>query len=489
MKMRVQNIHANTQGEVGAGKMGREVAPGQPILVAVEIQVCDIISKFSWKERSRLSFFDMKLSLVWTTIILGGLQLQILHAQSTYEPYAVQLFAGATLTIGADDGVGTNARFNGPEGVALDASGNVYVADTGNYTIRKITPAGAVTTFAGFAGSSGSTDGTAAARFELVQGVCVDGSGNVYVSDSTNDTIRKITSDGVVTTFAGAAHQIGSTDGAGSIARFSYPIGIAVDAFGNVYVADNGNSTIRMITPAGFVTTLAGLVGAPGSDDGTGSGARFNFVTQLVYDSTAGVLYAADTGNDTIRQITLAGAVTTLAGSPGNPGTNDGTGSAARFSSPRGVAVDRSSNVYVADTPNHTIRKIRPGGIVTTLAGSPGSLGSIDSIGANARFNSPYALVADRNGHLYVADTSNHTIRLTLPAGEVLSIKVTILSNGHKLLTGRAFPNIVVSISATGDLSSSFQPLVDVMADSAGNFQYEDTATIKRFYRASVSGG
>jgi streptogramin lyase len=157
----------------------------------------------------------MKFSRVWMVVILGVLQGTALQAQVTYEPYAFSLLAGSAGSLGSNDGTGSAAQFNAPQGAAVDGNGNVYIADTGNNTIRKITPLGVVTTFAGFAGSAGSNDGTgSAARFELPQGVAVDTTGNVYVGDSQNYTIRKITPAGVVSTLAGAAHEFGSTDGA-----------------------------------------------------------------------------------------------------------------------------------------------------------------------------------------------------------------------------------------------------------------------------------
>jgi sugar lactone lactonase YvrE len=186
--------------------------------------------------------------------------------------------------------------------------------------------------------------------------VAVDSSGNVYVADYGNSTIRKVTPAGAVTTLAGLAGNPGSANGTGSNARFDSPFSVAVDSMGNVYVADSFNATIRKITPAGGVTTLAGLAGSPGSADGTGSAARFASPQGVAMDSLNNV-YVADFYNDTIRKVTPAGVVTTLAGLAGNGGGADGTGNAARFSYPNGVAVDSAGNVYVADSGNNTIRK------------------------------------------------------------------------------------------------------------------------------------
>ncbi len=279
-----------------------------------------------------------------------------IQAQSTYEPYPFGTFAGLAGANGSADGTGSAARFSNPIGVAVDSAGNVYVADIVNDTIRKITPTGVVTTLAGLAGASGSTDGTgSAARFNAPQNVTVDSAGNVYVADALNHTIRKITSAGVVTTLAGLAGTSGSADGTGSAARFKFPYGVAGDSAGNVYVGDTGNNTIRKITSTGVVTTLAGLAGTSGSADGTGSGARFHQPESLAVDS-AGNIYVADSINNTVRKITSAGVVTTLAGLAGTSGSADGSGSAARFNAPSGVAVDSAGSVYVADFGNDTIR-------------------------------------------------------------------------------------------------------------------------------------
>ena len=319
--------------------------------------------------------------------------------------------AGLAGSSGSTDATGSAARFNSPAGVAADTAGNVYVADTINYTIRKITSAGVVTTLAGTAGSSGSTDGTgSAARFNAPYGVAADTAGNVYVADTFNHTIRKITSAGVVTTLAGSAGNIGSADGTGSSARFSYPEGIVVDASGNIFVTDTFNNTIRKITSAGVVTTLAGLAGQPGSTDGTGSAARFSAPRGVAVD-TAGNIFVADSSNDTIRKVTSAGVVTTLAGLAGSSGSTDGTGSAARFNRPAFASLDTAGNIFVADRLNNTIRKVTSGGVVTTLAGLAGSSGSTDGNGSAARFNGPYGIAVNTSGNIFVADRVNSTIR------------------------------------------------------------------------------
>ncbi|MEI8291458.1 MAG: hypothetical protein WCH99_18465 [Verrucomicrobiota bacterium] len=272
-------------------------------------------------------------------------------------------------------------------------------------------------TFSGLALNTGSTDGTnSAARFNWPWHIAADTAGNVYVADYGNHTIRKITPAGMVSTLAGLAGSSGSADGTGSNARFNMPIGVAADTNGNVYVGEYGNSTIRKITPGGVVSTLAGSAGNTGSVDGTGGAARFKNPNGVAVDNS-GYVYVADYGNYTIRKITPGGAVSTVAGSAGSRGTADGVGAVARFFYPAGIAVNNAGILYVADTSNHTIRKIASDGTVTTLAGFPGSGGAADGTGNVARFSSPDEVAVDSSGNVYVADSGNSIIRKVTPAG------------------------------------------------------------------------
>jgi sugar lactone lactonase YvrE len=349
----------------------------------------------------------------------------------------VTTLAGLAGIAGSADGTGGAAGFNYPQGIAADRAGNLYVADASNHVIRKATPDGVVTTLAGKAREPGWADGTgSAASFNVPAGVAVDGTGNVYVADSGNCTIRKVSQAGVVTTLAGLARTYGSADGTGSDARFAYPAGVAVDSSGNIYVADWGNQTIRKVTQAGVVTTLAGLNRSPGSADGTGSAARFSYPRGVAADS-ADNLYVPDTYNHTIRKVTLNGVVTTLAGQPGVPGSADGTGGAAGFNMPSGVAADSVGNLYVADNANHTIRKVTPSGVVTTLAGLARMQGSADGTAGAAGFNSPSGVAADSGGNLYVADNANHTIRKVAPGGVVTTLAGTATIPGSADGTSR----------------------------------------------------
>lgn len=301
------------------------------------------------------------------------------------------------------DGTGESAAFSSPGGVAVDNSGNVYVADYRNNRIRKISRAGVVTTLAG-SGEAGSQNGPgASASFNLPLGIAADGSGNVYVADQDNSLIRKITPAGAVSTLAGSGFR-GYNDGVGPEAMFYYPSGVAVDASGNVYVADSLNNVIRKVTPAGVVTTLAGS--SRGNLDGTGSQAQFNEPRGVAVDSTGQNIYVADTGNHSLRRVTADGVVTTLAGS-GTAGAQDGTGSASSFNSPWGLTVDGAGIVYVADYENHRMRKITPAGVVTTIAGA--APGFRD--GAKALFSNPLGVAVNGSGMLYVADYGNNRIR------------------------------------------------------------------------------
>ncbi|MGB7217219.1 MAG: IPT/TIG domain-containing protein [Vicinamibacterales bacterium] len=368
---------------------------------------------------------------------------------------AVSTLAGLAGSAGRAEGTGTDARFNAPAGVAIDATGNLYITDTSNHALRKMTMSTEVVTTLAGSPSNGSIDNTtAAALFASPSSVAVDGSGTVYIADTFNHTIRKITPGGIVTTLAGSAGNSGSADGTGSAARFFLPSGIAVDAAGTVVVADTSNHTIRTITSAGVVTTLAGLAGTKGSADGTGSAARFNFPNAVAVDGS-GTVFVADTVDHTIRKITSSGVVTTLAGSVGNFGSADGTGSAARFVYPAGVAVDGSGTVFVADTDSHTIRKITSAGVVTTLAGVAGTGGSADGTGTAARFTFPFGVAVDGAGNVFVADAGNHTIRQITPAGVVSTIGGLAGTSGSADGTGteaRFFLPTSVTVESTGTL-------------------------------------
>lgn len=338
---------------------------------------------------------------------------------------SVTTLAGTAGQRGSADGTGPAARFDAPTGIAVDATGNLYAVDHGNSTIRKISTGAVVTTLAGAAEPRGGADGTrATATFARPFGVAADGAGNLYVADQENHTIRTVTAGGAVTTIAGSAGVRDVLDGPGTTARFADPAAVAVDGAGTLHVADTGNHTIRKITPAGDVTTLAGTGRMPGSVDGTGPAARFHSPGGVAVDG-AGTLYVADTGNHTLRKVTADGVVMTMAGAPGMPGSADGTGGGARFNGPSSVAVDRAGNIYVADRGNATIRKVTPDAVVTTLAGTAGMSGSADGTGAAARFQALHSIAVDRAGNVYVTDRFNENIRKVTPDGITTTVAGT----------------------------------------------------------------
>lgn len=308
---------------------------------------------------------------------------------------------------GYADGTGSTARFDHPYGIAVDGSGNIYVGDENNALIRKITTAGSVSTLAG--STYGFADGVgSAAKFFGPDGVTIDGSGNIYVADAINNRIRKITPAGSVSTFAGGTQ--GYADGTGTAAQFNAPVGIAIDASGNLYVADEFNQRIRKISPAGVVTTLAGSgptgAGNGAYADGASTSARFSSPVGVTVDASGNV-YVADFNNFRVRKITAAGIVSTIAGSV--DGEMDGKGATAEFGAPNGIVVAPSGNLYVTDYLA-TVREITPNGVVTTITGQAGG-GYVDGLATVAEFAHPAGIAIDGAGNLYVADYSNGAIR------------------------------------------------------------------------------
>jgi sugar lactone lactonase YvrE len=294
-----------------------------------------------------------------------------------------------------------------PSAVVIDKNGNMFVADQYHHVIRKIT-GGVLTTFAG-AGTAGFSNGSGtAAKFNYPTGLAVDAAGNVYVADLGNQMIRKISPSGLVSTVAGEPEKAGSNDGIGGAARFHSPMGLAVDNANNLYVADAGNHLIRKISPAGEVITLAGRAGVVGNANGATSAATFNYPAGIAIDA-GGTLYVADEGNHEIRKVTPSGAVTTVAGA-GSPGYSDGHGTAAKFHYPNGIIIHYGT-LYITDASNHLIRTMSPAGIVSTLAGMPGIPGDTNGIPEASRFDNPSGIALDANGIIYVADKSNHKIR------------------------------------------------------------------------------
>lgn len=256
---------------------------------------------------------------------------------------------------GAADGIGINAQFGSPVGVALDDAGNLFVTDGNNLNIRKIAPNGTVTTVAGN-GDYGHANGSAStASFTSPSGIAVDKAGNLYVADFYDNRIRKITPAGQVSTFAGSG-SMGVVDGQGEAASFSYPAGLCIDDKGNLYVTDSAGNRVRKITPSGAVTTLAGTGVFGGKADGPVATATFSQPVGIAVDN-AGFIYVADMGNNVVRKLSPSGQVSTLAGG-GLSYKTDGLGSIASFASVKGIAVDNRGNLFVGDGTR--VRKLTP---------------------------------------------------------------------------------------------------------------------------------
>jgi sugar lactone lactonase YvrE len=334
----------------------------------------------------------------------GGLTLQLSYTtQAVPTDAVVTTLAGNSSQSGNLNGTGTNARFTAPQGIAVDSAGVVYVCDIANGIIRKIT-SGEVTTFV--------------SNIASPNGIAIDSSGTLYVCEEGQHRIIKINPAGAITVLAGGGQ--GFANGNGTTARFSHPIGIAVDSSGNVFVADTNNFLIRKITPAGEVSTFA-------------SGSGMSYPRGLAIDSL-GNLYLANHGNSTILKITPAGVVSVLAGSTGSPGFADGDGGNARFNAALGLTVDSLGNVFVSDYGNQRVRKITPGGVVTTIAGS-GAAGGADGTGSNATFNNPAHMGISPTGILYIS--SGHAVR-----------RITIGQD----------PNVFSGVPVTGTLLTNFNP-------------------------------
>ncbi|HVS91067.1 MAG TPA: NHL repeat-containing protein [Mucilaginibacter sp.] len=315
----------------------------------------------------------------------------------------VTTFAGSQ-TSGYADGTGAGALFNGPGGMATDAQGNVYVSDSFNNLIRKITPAGVVTTIAGN-GTPGYADGPAAsAQFYGPQGLAVDAQGNIFVADFGNNVIRKISTDGTVSTYCGNT-SAGAVNGAATVAEFNGPYGIAFDKSGNLYVADDNNNMIRMINSSGVASTVAGVTragyGNATTNTTTGVFAFFRRPSGVAVDPSTGNIYVADGGNSAIRQVTPAGVVTTIAGGPGQT---------SLIGYPTGIAVDQNANIYITDQSGRII-ELTATRTLYDLAGGVNVAGYADGTGTAAQFNTPLGIAADTQGNIYVSDFNNNMIR------------------------------------------------------------------------------
>lgn len=352
------------------------------------------------------------------TVFVGGVSVVAPNRGSASAATGEVRTLAGSIALGSADGLGELAGFNSPSAVAVDGLGNAYVADLSNYTVRKVTPEGQVSTIAGVAGTQGDANGPVeTATLSITQGIAVNGSGDVFIS--SGHAIRKI-SGGQVTTFAGDQNS-GYADGLGTAARFQNPTGLAFDNSGNLFVADFGNHRIRKITTAGEVSTFAGPTSPrypSGKRDGTAAGdgsstleALFSNPLALAIDS-ANNIYVSDSNNSAVRKI-IGGQVTTIAGAAADSyGYAPGSPLASKFDGPAGIVVDADGNVFVADSANNVIRKIDTANNTTTFAGS-GTAGSTNGALLSATFTMPTGLALTASGHLIITD--NHQIRTTEP--------------------------------------------------------------------------
>jgi sugar lactone lactonase YvrE len=313
--------------------------------------------------------------------------------------YSLSTFAGTATVAGYEEG--NPGKMSVPQGLTIDSDGSIYVSDKGNTIISKITPQGYISTFAGTANVPGY-DNNIPGKFEFIYELTIDSDGNIYVADGGNNIIRKITPQGYISTFAGTATVAGYDNNIPG--KFNTPVGLTIDSDGNIYVADTENHVIRKITPQGYISTFAGTANVPGYDNNIPG--KFNRPFGLTIDSDNNI-YVADGGNHLIRKITPQGYVSTFAGTATVAGYLDGI--PGEFNTPVGLTIDSDDNIYVGDANNHLIRKITPQGYVSTFAGTANVPGYDNNI--PGKFNYPQGLTIDSDGNIYVADTENHVIR------------------------------------------------------------------------------
>lgn len=438
---------------------------------------------------------------------------------------AVSTLAGTCGSFGTTNGTGTNARFNSPKGLVLDGAGNLFIADSGNHVIRKLVLATlAVSTFSG-TGSQGSADGTATtAQFKQPAGITLGPGGFLLVADTGNHIIRKLNiNDGSVVILAGIAGTTGAGDGPMLTATFNQPVGITTTMGGPIYVTDMGSHLLRKLdsmnvttvlginsgggyaeggpgvaqfkSPAGLfaldantllltdsgnhlirrislgtmasTVALAGAAGVTGAEDGGFAVARFNTPSAVV-GGGGSTVFVAEQQNHVIRALDLnTNRVSTSAGLAPHLGAADGVGFLARFNMPLGVGSDEQGNLYIADTSNHTIRKLNQAtGSVTTIAGTATQSGQVGGIGAAARFFSPWAVVGDGAGSLYISDTGNHAIR-----------KLELASGTVTTLAGNLTNTAATPGSSDGDgTAASFNRPVGLAYDGQGSLFVADSA-------------
>ncbi len=391
---------------------------------------------------------------------------------------------GSSPGFSGDGGAASSAQLNGVLGMAIDTAGNFFIADYYNLRIRKISPSKVITTVPRGRVVSFGGDGGQATQAVLgtPYGIAVDASGNVYFSDFENFRVRKIAANGVISTFAGNGTLGYSGDGGQATKAQLTPTGLALDSTGNLYIADFLNNVVRMVTPGGVISTVAGnrAMGAGFSGDtGAATAAQLNYPTAVVLDNV-GNLYIADWGNFVIRKVTPFGVINTVAGVAGTRGfTGDnGAGTTANLSWVNGLAVDAAGNLYISDWGNYRIRRLSTGQLITTVAGNGAQGFSGDNLAATATaVANPYGIVVDASGTIYFADSFNSRIRRVDAGTGLIS---TIAGNGTNGYTGDGGPSIL------GEL---FYPL-GLARDSKGTFYISDSQNqVIRTLRTASTGG
>ena len=397
----------------------------------------------------------------------------------TWSNWRIDTIVGSKENIG-DNGPAVHALLSKPEYVAVDGSGNVYVSDTGNHRVRRVDATGTIFTIAGTGerGFSGDGGPAAEARLSVPRGLAVDDSGNLYIADSGNHRIRRVDPSGNITTIAGTGQRGFSGDGGPAVtAQLTFPSGLTVDSSGNLYIADLRNHRIRRVNPSGTIITIAGT-GERGfsGDGGLAVEAQLYNPRGLAVDGS-GSLYIADGANHCIRRVDPSGTINTIAGTNQRGFGGDGSPAVeAELNSPVDVAVDRSGNLYIADSGNNRIRRVDPSGTIITIAGTGQSVLSYSGDGGpavEAKIASPSGLAVDSSGNLYIADTYNHRIRRVDPSG----IIITIAGVGASSYSGDGGPAITARLYRPGD----------VAVDSSGNLYIADTYN-HRIRRVDPSG-
>jgi uncharacterized protein (TIGR03437 family) len=379
-----------------------------------------------------------------------------------------------TATFGGDGGAASRAGLNGPTGVALDAGGTLYIADSGNERIRRVTPAGTISTVAGngVAGFAGDRGPATAAQLNNPVSVAVDASGNLYIADRSNNRVRRVTPAGAIESIAGTGVAGYSGDNlSATMAQLNAPAGVALDAAGNLYVSENWR--LRRITPAGIILSVAGgSTFGFGGDGGPAISAQLDAPQGIAFDQV-GNLYLADQANHRVRRITPAGIINTVAG--GGDLGDGGPATAARFYYPRALAADQAGNVYLVDNNGRRVRRFTPEGQMWTVAG--------DGIGGNsgdggpattARFQNPFAIAIDSAGNLHIADAGGQRIRKIWRNG----LMSTIAGTGSAGFGGDGGPATAAQFNTPGGLAF----------DGAGNLYISDTGNsrVRRMTPAGV---